>query len=245
MHSALTPALSRGERALFGAGGRGTVQVPVAGRACSYRCSPQPQAAPALFPSPAGRRWPAGSDEGSVHSALTPALSRGERGLFGAGGRGTPCRCRSQAEPAPTGANRNPRRRRRFSLLPPGEGGPQGRMREACTAPSPQPSPEGRGGCLVPGGVAPCRCRSQAEPAPTGVHRNPKRRRRFPFSRREKVARKGRMRGCRSVRGLTAAWDGHHGRTPGAGRRGRRGGACSACCRLRHRDAGGACGRFR
>ena len=112
------------------------------------------------FPSPSGRRCPAGADEGARsagHAALSPA---------------PPALTRT---PLPEGegfGNRPPpKQTTRTSLLPPGEGAPKGRMR----ARSPNPSPEGRGvqkpatmkarrahePCRTPAG----KCRKVAEPA--------------------------------------------------------------------------------
>ncbi|MCW0423781.1 hypothetical protein NB713_001724 [Xanthomonas sacchari] len=116
-----------------------------------------------LLPSPSGRRCPAGADEG-------PGVA--SHGQFGAGA----------ARPGPSPQPLS-RRERGFgcSLLPPGEGAPQGRMRvraeprmtslaQALRAPYPYPnrSPGGRGfGCslLLPGEGAPQgRMRVRASP---------------------------------------------------------------------------------
>ncbi len=105
---------------------------PVAGRACSYRGSVVPvcrgQHRFSLL-SP-GEGGPQGRMR--VIRGAGPVRGQG-RGAGPVRGQGlcavlTANGIRSQAEPAPTGGRRR-RGQHRFSLLPPGEGGPPGRMR--------------------------------------------------------------------------------------------------------------------
>ncbi len=116
---------------------RGFVPASVAGRACSCRdCRGFRQRMP--FPSPRGRRWPAGPDEGASRvpaSPHHPPLPVGEglvwcrfEGFVPASVAGRACSYRGSVVPVGSAAGR-------FSLLPEGAGGPQGRMRGRAACP--------------------------------------------------------------------------------------------------------------
>ncbi len=116
--------------------GDGLVSVRRYGAGLGRRQSLLLQAPPGLLAIrclsllPAGEGGPQGRMRGraACPPALTILLSRWERGWFGAGSK-VSCLPRSQAEPAPTGIA-EASGSACLSLLPAGEGGPPGRMRE-------------------------------------------------------------------------------------------------------------------